>query len=71
MNHDADTLSIKHGVLENGPFIGDFPMRTHVQLGDFPLPRLMTPEGMDDDWGLRSTFCARQATALSVHERAV
>ena len=38
---------IKHGWLENGPFIGDFPNKTSIQFGNFPLPamELMTPEG--------------------------
>ena len=31
---------INHAVLENGPFMADFP-----SLGNFPLPCLMTPEG--------------------------
>ena len=30
------TLVIKHGVLENGPFIGDVPIKTSIQFGDFP-----------------------------------
>ena len=33
---------IKHGVLENGPFISDFPHKTSSQFGDFPLPCLIT-----------------------------
>ena len=28
---------IEHAVLENGPFIGDFPFQTSIQFGDFQL----------------------------------
>ena len=27
---------IQHGMLENGPFIGNFPMNTSIKFGDFP-----------------------------------
>ena len=32
---------IKHGVMENVPFIGDFPIKTSIH-GGFPLPCLIT-----------------------------
>ena len=35
---------VKHGVLENGPLIGDFPLKP-LFVRDFPLPCLMKPEG--------------------------
>ena len=33
---------IKHGLLENGPFITDFPLLKPPFIGDFPLPCLIT-----------------------------
>ena len=40
---------IKHGWLENGPFIGDFPIKTSIQFGDLPLPCWL-PDGKRDFW---------------------
>ena len=36
---------IKHGLLENGPFIGDFPIETSISSGFPSQPHLMKPEG--------------------------
>ena len=37
---------IKHGVLENEPFIGDVPIQTSIQFGDIPAGHVWLPEGM-------------------------
>ena len=39
---------IKHGWLENGPFISDFPNKTSIHRGFSGKPCLMTPEGTED-----------------------
>ena len=36
------TLAIKHGLLENGPFIRDFPIKTSIPKGFFSQPCLIT-----------------------------
>ena len=38
-------LVIKHGVLENGPLIGDPPIKTSIQFGDFLASHVWLPEG--------------------------
>ena len=37
---------IKNGVLENGPFISDFPNKTSIQFGHFLASHVWLPEGI-------------------------
>ena len=39
-------LVIKHGALENGPFINDVSIESSIQFGDFPASHVWLPEGI-------------------------
>ena len=44
----------KHGLLEDTPFVGEFPIETTIPSGFPSKPRLMTPEGIACVWQLET-----------------
>ena len=52
----AQLLSGKYGVLENGPFISDFPMTIALHFGDFPAMFDAFPEGITHQIPLNHHF---------------